>query len=287
MIITCPECSTHYTVDAKTLGQSGREVRCASCSHKWFATPEDETPPAPEPDAATDDPPAETTEDADTDFDEIKAETDAAPEPEAENGEPDQPAAEDGQATGAEDAPQPTPAHRKFRDKLEAKTKRKRLFVALGAWGGIAAGLLLILSIATLNRVGVVKILPKTAGAFAAIGMPVNIWGVNLKDITSERVNEAGDDILRISGQIFNPGKKPRAAPLVRISLRDETDAEIHAWTVAVDQAELPPKTGAQFSTMVKNLPPSAVDLRFSLTDTPLGSAQPPKEHALNNNEHH
>ena len=41
MILTCPDCSSRFMVDAKALGD-GREVRCAKCHHEWFAMPEDE-----------------------------------------------------------------------------------------------------------------------------------------------------------------------------------------------------------------------------------------------------
>jgi predicted Zn finger-like uncharacterized protein len=60
MILTCPQCSTRYLVDARALGGAGRTVRCAHCAHTWHATPVEDAPapldlaapPAPEPVAA-------------------------------------------------------------------------------------------------------------------------------------------------------------------------------------------------------------------------------------------
>jgi predicted Zn finger-like uncharacterized protein len=41
MIITCPECQTTYLVTPESLGEKGRNVRCAKCKHVWFcAAPE-------------------------------------------------------------------------------------------------------------------------------------------------------------------------------------------------------------------------------------------------------
>ena len=53
MIVTCTSCSKRYLVDARALGASGRNVRCASCGNTWFlaanpdAVPGDLAPAAP------------------------------------------------------------------------------------------------------------------------------------------------------------------------------------------------------------------------------------------------
>lgn len=54
MIVTCTDCSKRYLVDARALGASGRNVRCAACGHTWFQTPPEDAPrpvdlPPPEP----------------------------------------------------------------------------------------------------------------------------------------------------------------------------------------------------------------------------------------------
>lgn len=36
MIITCPNCGTQYRLDAGSLGELGRSVKCARCTHRWF-----------------------------------------------------------------------------------------------------------------------------------------------------------------------------------------------------------------------------------------------------------
>ena len=40
MIVSCPTCSTRYTLSDESLGTDGRKVRCARCGHTWWQMPD-------------------------------------------------------------------------------------------------------------------------------------------------------------------------------------------------------------------------------------------------------
>ncbi len=44
MIVTCPSCATRYLVDPAALGETGRMVRCARCTHAWTQAPPEDMP---------------------------------------------------------------------------------------------------------------------------------------------------------------------------------------------------------------------------------------------------
>ncbi len=39
MIVSCPNCSARFVVDAAALGATGRQVRCGRCKEAWFQGP--------------------------------------------------------------------------------------------------------------------------------------------------------------------------------------------------------------------------------------------------------
>ncbi|WP_092496502.1 DUF3426 domain-containing protein [Faunimonas pinastri] len=69
----------------------------------------------------------------------------------------------------------------------------------------------------------VVRAVPSLAGLYAAAGMPVNLDGLDLRDVTSERSPGSGTDSggLSLKASIVNPTRQSRDVPIMEIAVRD------------------------------------------------------------------
>jgi len=231
MILTCPTCASRYRVDETKLGPQGRTVRCAGCGQSWRAEP------LAEPLQLT---PALLTPDIEV----------AAPEAEAfeGGGEPDL------AQTPAEELP------KVFRQKAEAKRRTRAAMTAGLVWGGMAVGLALLVLTAVVFRVQVVQLWPRTAGAYAAVRLPVNPLGVAPDNVQAAPGLEDGRAALIVTGSERNIDSRPRRPALLRISLYD--------------------KAGGRLLSKVFDLPPAPLaggesrPFRVSFLDPPIAAAQ-------------
>jgi predicted Zn finger-like uncharacterized protein len=226
MILTCPTCASQYRIDESKLGPQGRTVRCAGCGDSWRAEPLGEplqlTPELVAPEQA------------------VEVFTGGA--------EPD--LAE----TPAEELP------KVFRQKAEARRRTREAMAAGMVWGGMSAGLALLVLAAVVFRVQVVQLWPRTAGAYAAVRLPVNPLGVAPDNVQAAPGLENGHAALIVTGAERNIESQPRGPVPLRISLYD--------------------KAGARLLSRVVDLPPSPLGggesrpFRVSFLDPPMAVAQ-------------
>lgn len=233
MILTCPSCSTRYFAEDDEIGSHGRRLRCAACGHVWTHAVAGDGP-MPEPAAA-----------------EIPGRTRTAIERmRAELG--------GGQSAGHDVA---------ARNRTEKDRKARLKGVAI-AWGAAAAASVALVAAAWLLRVPLVAIWPQAAAAYAAIGAPVNAFGLDFADVKAERKVSGLTPVLVISGSVRNVSDKPRPAPIVRVGLRNDAGKEVYAWSLGLEVAELGPGENVRFGTRLESPPLAAFDLevRFERT---------------------
>ena len=209
MILTCPSCATSYFTPDEAIGPGGRMVRCKDCKHTWRATIEE------------------------------PLELSASP--------PGQGAAAFGRRDEAADATQDslaeTPAPelpRAFRARAEHQRRLRRAAAHGVVWAGIASGFAALLAAAWLFRVEVVELAPRTAAAYAAVGLTVNPTGLEFEAISARpATNDPGK--VRVSGALRNVRDEERIAPPVRVALLDQQGAEIGHAIVRIDAAPVLP----------------------------------------------
>jgi predicted Zn finger-like uncharacterized protein len=189
MILTCTSCSTRYWADDAAIGAAGRTVRCAACGHSWFAEPGGS-------DVA------------------IEPEKIAKPEPlTRERVE---------RLRRAAEQPGPAPsAAAKFRAQQAERMRRERARAAIAAWGATGAAVAASMAGMVVFRQDVAEVWPNSATAYAAVGLDVNVYGLEFFDLAVQRENDGATPILLISGEVQNISREGKIVPPVRVTLRD------------------------------------------------------------------
>lgn len=246
MILTCPACATSYFVDDAALGH-GRVVRCTSCRHSWKAAPEPELELRSSPEEGAIGAP-------------VKSEADRI-------------------SLGALPAEALPKA---FRAKAEEQRKVREAATAGAVWAGIGAAFAMVIVTALVFRVDVVRILPRTAGAYAAVGLPVNRVGLTIERVHAEPALQDGRAALAVSGVIRNIRTKPTEAPPLMIRMLDKDGRPVGGRTVRAADVLVPAGATRDFAVSLVDPPAAAkdVEVTFALEGWRPKSAEPKAEKA-------
>ncbi len=231
MILTCPACSTRYLVDPLALSAAGRTVRCARCSESWFQAPPDGDPIEVE---AADDAafPTET----------------AAPSP----------------VTRGPQVARPMPPG----SNLPALPGSHRSRPSWLGWAALAIVVAGLLTGGVVFRDSIVAIWPPAERIYALANLPLEAPQgpvFDLRNIDFERGMEAGQSVLRITGEVINLTDSAKLVPRLRVSVSDAAKNELRHWTVDIPPRELQPGEGAAFTTRLVNPPDNARQLSVTV----------------------
>lgn len=159
--------------------------------------------------------------------------------------------------------------------------RRERARAAVAAWGATGAALAASVAGAAVFRQDVAEIWPRSASAFAAVGLDVNVYGLEFEDIAVERAFDGATPILLVSGEVRNIGRDDKAAPPIRITLRDGHSNELFEVIHSMNGVAVPAGAGAPFQVRLENPPAEAVDLEASFAsygEAPAAPAPAPAE---------
>jgi predicted Zn finger-like uncharacterized protein len=263
MLLACPHCETQFQVAAAAIG-NGRTVRCASCRNSWFAEPE---PVFAESVMAAGGEASEASfevEPAHNEGTEPPADIEKSPPiavdmfPEISVSQEDRIAepiaAEQIEESAQEHEPKATP--RPVRKQSPARNYRLSRPVAI-------AFVLAVVSVVGFfgPRESIVRIMPDLAGAYAAIGLPVNLRGLEFRGVKTAQETQDGIPVLVIEGEVVNIAKHPVEVPRVRIAVLGSAKQELYSWTTLLQRSILADNEKVSFRSRLASPPPDGQEV--------------------------
>jgi predicted Zn finger-like uncharacterized protein len=137
------------------------------------------------------------------------------------------------------------------------------------ARGPVGLGLVgcALIVLAVTQRAALVRLSPASAGVFAAIGLPVNVAGLTITDVTSFTRREGDARLLVIEGRVTNVRADVTPVPLIEVRIRGEDGRAIYTWTAEPPQPNLKPGEALQFRTRLATPPEAGRDVELRFTD--------------------
>ncbi|MBI1211379.1 MAG: DUF3426 domain-containing protein [Alphaproteobacteria bacterium] len=244
MIITCPRCATRYLLEAGVVQPPGRQVRCARCTHTWFQ------------DAAPDLPKPVLMEEPEVPAGPVTDKSRMLPAPPGSISQPIP-------RVQAPPTIEPPPS---VRDDAQRATSRRWAAVLLlaalvigGSW------------VFAFMRTYVATVFPPAARLYAALGVPVNTRGFDIKAQTVQEMAN-GVPVIAIKGEIINITDRELPVPKLNLRVLDSNKRELYRWTVVPDQPRLAGHQRQSFAARLESPPADTADIEIRLAkDTPDG----------------
>lgn len=109
-------------------------------------------------------------------------------------------------------------------------------------------------------RKSIVAAAPLTAGAYAAIGLPVNVRGLAIEEVRAKLGESGPTRILVVDGAVANLRSAETAAPDLRIALRGADGRELYVWTARAPKDRLARGERVRFTARLAAPPEGVVD---------------------------
>ena len=139
--------------------------------------------------------------------------------------------------------------------------RRRLQWPSLSRLQALILGLLIVDAMLIGWRADVVRLLPQMASLYATIGMPVNLRGLSLDDLSTATEIHEGVPILVVRGKIVNVTGAATEVPRLKLIVRDAARREIYSWTVAPSVARLLPYRSTAFASRLASPPAGSKDV--------------------------
>jgi hypothetical protein len=146
---------------------------------------------------------------------------------------------------------------------FEEEPRKSRLLPVLGV-------ILILLLLAALGwtavqyRQTVVRLWPASERVYAAVGLPVNLTGIAIRNVNLRQQVEDGMPILFVSGTVVNVSNRDQPVPQLRAILFDDSRRELYRWTFDAGIPSLSAGASKDFRVPLQNPPPDAREVNVS-----------------------
>lgn len=169
----------------------------------------------------------------------------------------------------------PAPVSTQLRAKAKAKRETREAAAVGMVWAGLGVGLAAVLGLAVLFRVDVVRLWPRTAGAYAAVRLPVNPVGLVPENVQGGPGLQNGRAVMVVSGALRNVTSGARPNALLKVSLFDKTGTALAQREVRASGGPIGPGESRGFSATFVDPPLAAVAFGVDFAFEPEPPAAP------------
>jgi predicted Zn finger-like uncharacterized protein len=255
MLLVCPHCEAQFHAADAAIG-NGRTVRCARCRGSWFAQPVAVFAEA-EAAAAIASEIAPLVEAAPIQEDDFAVASEVMDSP---------PLAADIEVTPEDRAAAPV-AEPQIRSEI-AKRKKWQLprFSLRNYKLPRPVAIIFVAAIAAIitiigPRESIVRLMPDLAGGYAAIGLPVNLRGLEFRGVKTVQEVQDGIPVLVIEGEVVNITQHPVEVPRVRIAVLGPGKQELYSWTTLLQRSVLADDEKVSFRSRLASPPPNGQEV--------------------------
>jgi hypothetical protein len=274
-------------VPADTVGSKGRQVQCAHCGKAWQAFAEKiierPVPKVVPPTLVA----SRSAKDPDQMFDPVaEAELDAAFEAEQKavaevavaEPEPSEqvrsieeikaaiaPRAAEAQPAIKVDAQTEKKRQKAFSDRQNSLTRQlplARIRRTLRITG--LTTLVLLIGAGFTFRTDIVRMFPDLAGTYQALGLGVNVVGLEFRDVKTLLSLRRGADVMQVDARIYSVAGNQVGVPQVVVTLLSADNLPLYEWSVTPSAATLEPGQVIDFTTQVTAPPAGAERVRLA-----------------------
>jgi predicted Zn finger-like uncharacterized protein len=244
MLLICPECSAKYNVADGAIPAAGRAVRCAACHHGWTQMPEA---------------PIATPENLSAEADKYQTNNGLRRRP---KGPP----------------PPPAEPHARMRKRVHDKIEMKHRLAAGVPWGIAACLAIGAIGAAIIYRTDIVRAWPKSASAFALIGKPANLYGIDIRGVQARAGIDVKGPRVVVTGVLASVSRKPEPVAYLKVKLVDSKGVEKLSWLVDPGVTVLQPGKNHVFETARSNPLLGDVKAIVVFAEPPPKAPRPPPE---------